>query len=479
MFTRRDFLRTAAITTAGIAAGELSMKAQAANSQSAESIKRVNGAGNKVNLACIGIGNRGEQVIGEWERTGLANIVALCDVDMGGPQTLKVMGKYPKARQFKDYREMFDKMGNEIEAVSVVLPDFSHFPAVMLSMAYGKHVFVEKPMARTFLEAELMMKAARKYKNLVTQVGNQGHSEANYYQFKAWKEAGIIKDVTAITAHMNSSRRWHSFDPKMNRPLDKQPIPSTLDWDLWHGTAPYHEFNEQYHQGNWRCWYDFGMGALGDWGAHILDTAHEFLKLDLPTVIDPLRIDGHTDYFFPMASTILFHFPKRKGMPACDVTWYDGVNNLPPLPKGYGVSELDPNIPAAGGNSLQASSLNPGKIIYSKDLTFKGGTHGSTLSIIPAEKAKEMASKLPEVPKMGSNHYSNFLLACTGAEKTRSPFETFGPLSQVFSLGVMAQRLNTRIEFDPETKTITNNAFANAMLTGIPPRSGWEQYYKI
>jgi len=140
---------------------------------------------------------------------------------------------------------------------------------------------------------------------------------------------------------------------------------------------------------------------------------------------------------------------------------------------------LDPNIPPTSVGKIQPAKLNPGKIIYSKELTFKGGSHGSTLSIIPAEKAKEMASKLPEVPKSPSNHYANFLKACKGEEKTRSPFEIAGPLSQIFSLGVMAQKLNTKLVFDRDTKNITNNKLANDLLVGLPPRKGWEQYYKV
>jgi len=123
--------------------------------------------------------------------------------------------------------------------------------------------------------------------------------------------------------------------------------------------------------------------------------------------------------------------------------------------------------------------LNPGKEIYGKDLTFKGGSHGTTLSIIPGEKAKEMESKLPEVPKSPSNHYANFLKACKGEEKARSPFEIAGPLSQVFNLGVLAQQLNTKIVFDREKKKITNNKLANQMLVGAPPRKGWEEFYKL
>jgi hypothetical protein len=166
-------------------------------------------------------------------------------------------------------------------------------------------------------------------------------------------------------------------------------------------------------------------------------------------------------------------------MPACEITWYDGVNNIPQVPEGFGTTELDPNIPPTSVGKVQPAKLNPGKEIYSKDLIFKGGSHGSTLSIIPAEKAKEMESKLPEVPQSPSNHYANFLKAVKGEEKTRSPFEIAGPLSQVFNLGVLAQRLNTKIVFDREKKKITNNKMANEMLVGAPPRKGWEQFYKL
>jgi hypothetical protein len=221
------------------------------------------------------------------------------------------------------------------------------------------------------------------------------------------------------------------------------------------------------------------MGALGDWGAHLLDTVHEFLELGLPYEVSLLYEKGHNDYFYPFSSTILFRFGARKNMPPVDVTWYDGLDNLPPLPEGYGGSVATANVPTTNQGNVTNRRLSPGKIIYSKDLIFKGGSHGSTLSIIPEEKAKEMASKLPEVPKSPSNHFENFLLACQGIEKTRSPFEICGVLCQVFCLGVIAQRLNTQLFFDPRTKLFTNNEFANSMLAGIPPRKGWEQFYKL
>lgn len=433
----------------------------------------------RVNLACVGLGNRAADIIKELYKTGLCNIVALCDVDLGAKHTQEILSMFPDAPKFKDFRVMFDKMGSQIDAVSIGTPDFSHFAITMLALDLGKHVYVEKPMARTFLEVELMTNKARKNPKLITQMGNQGHSEANYFQFKAWKDAGIIKDITRIDAHMNMPRRWHGWDVNMKGFPAAEITPDTLDWELWQMQTLGHNYNKDFVNGQWRCWYDFGMGALGDWGAHILDTAHEFLDLGLPTEVSAVKLDGHNSYFFPMSSTLKFHFPKRKKMPAVDINWYDGLDNLPPIPEGYGVSGLDPNIPAPSTGKLEPAKLNPGKIIYGKDLTFKGGSHASILQIIPETKAKELESRLPEVPKSPSNHYANFLKACKGEEKTRSAFEIAGPLSQVFCLGVIAQRLNTKLIFDPQKKEISNDKFANALLAGPPPARGWEQYYKM
>ena len=471
MATRRDFLKTASLFSAGLAFNGADLLAKSNYVHQSHF--------DKVKIAYVGIGNRGEQDIDEFAKTGMVEVVALCDVDMGNKQTEKVMNMYPQAKRFKDFREMFEKAGNDFEAVCIATPDHSHFPIAMLALSEGKHVYVEKPMSRTFLEAELMMQLASKNPHLVTQVGNQGHSEGNYFQFKAWQEAGIIKDVTAVVGHMNNVRRWHQWDSNIKSFPPADPMPKTMDGDTWLCAVPYHDYNEKFHQGNWRCWYDFGMGALGDWGAHILDTVHEFLNLGLPYQIKMVRAKGHNDYFYPYSSTILFRFAARGNMPPVDVTWYDGLDNLPPLPEGFGKSELAANIPATNQGEYRDSDLNPGKIIYTKDLIFKGGSHGSTLSIIPEKRAKEMEGLLPEVPKSPSNHYVNFLRAIRGEEKTRSPFEINGVLSQVFCLGVIAQRLNADLYFDTRLKQFTNNQFANAMLAGSLPRKGWEYFYNL
>jgi hypothetical protein len=429
----------------------------------------------RVNLACVGIGNRGAEIIDALNRTGLANIVALCDVDMGAKQTVGMIGKFPDAPRFQDFRKMFDKMSKEIDAVCIGTPDFSHFPIAMLAMSLGKHVYVEKPLALTFRQVDLMMAAETKYK-VAAQMGNQGHSDANFFQFKAWTEAGIIKNVTKITAFMNNPRRWHG--KTFNDYLPAQPIPETMDWDGWLATARQRAYNQGYINGEWRSWFEFGNGALGDWGAHIIDTAHEFLDLGLPTEVEP-TLEGHSPFIFPQASTLRFKFPSRGALPPVELTWFDGQNNLPPLPDNFGAAVVAGDIPPPSTGSIDTKKHPPGKVIYGEGLTFKGGSHGSTLQIIPESKARDLASKLPEVPRSPSNHFANFLRACKGEETCRSNFAVSGPLCQAMTLGIIAQQVNTRLLFDRTTRRFTNSKIANELLDGPPPRKGWEQFYKL
>jgi hypothetical protein len=229
---------------------------------------------------------------------------------------------------------MFDKMADQIDAVSICTPDHSHFVIAMHAMSLGKHVYVEKPMAHTFQQVDLLMAAEKKFK-VVTQMGNQGHSEGNYFQFKAWTEAGIIKNVRKIVAHMNGKRRWHKWNSEVPGFRDAEKVPGTLDWDTWLAHVQHHDYHTDYVVGEWRSWYEFGNGALGDWGAHILDTSHEFLKLGMPTEVGPVKLDRWNKFVFPMATTLQFKFPERgPNLPACDIFWYDGTKNFPELPKG-------------------------------------------------------------------------------------------------------------------------------------------------
>jgi predicted dehydrogenase len=272
--SRRNFLKTAGLGTAGAILGVQHLSARGLDGSSPAPAK-----GAKVRLAAIGIANRGAQIIDDFTRTGLCDIVALCDVDPESAESRKTIAKFPKAKLFKDFRKLFDEYADHFDAVCVAIPDFAHFPVAMLALHCGKHVYVEKPMARTFYECELLMDAARRHPELATQVGKKGHSEENYFQFKAWKEAGIIKDVYKIVAHHNDWRRWHPYDVNIKKFPEAEPLPEGMDWDTWLTTAQWHDYNGKYHPGNWRGWFDFGTGAIGDWAAHIIDTCHEFLEL--------------------------------------------------------------------------------------------------------------------------------------------------------------------------------------------------------
>lgn len=456
---RRDFLKKGALATAALTA--LSPR-----------LLRAARAPEKVRLACCGIGFRGKDVIKELHATGLAQVVALCDTDIGAPHTQEILQMFPDVPRFQDFRQMFDQVGKSFDAVSVATPDFSHFPIAMLAMSQGKHVYCEKPMGQTFRQIELMMQAEKKYK-VAAQMGNQGHSEANYFQFKTWTEEGVIRNVTKITAFMNSRRRWHGMT--VDGPLPAEAVPASLDWDSWLSTLEFRDYNKGYVNGDWRSWYHLGNGALGDWGAHIFDTAHEFLHLGLPTEVEP-TLEGWSPYIFPQASTLAFRFPARGSHPPVELTWYDGLTNLPPLPAGMGTAIVDPNIPPPSAGTIDTKVQPPGKVIYGDGRIFKGGSHGSTLQILGPE-AKDL--KLPEVPRSPSNHFKNFLLACKGEEKCRSPFAVAGPLCQAMALGIISQRYNAKLTFDPVAKRITNHAEADTMLAGLPPRADWEQYYRL
>jgi len=430
----------------------------------------------RVNLAVVGIGNQGNGDRSVMLASGHCRVVALCDVDLEGEHTHAARyqhgltakppkGKAPevephKARAFTDFRRMFDEMADEIDAVLIATPDHSHFAVAMLAMSLGKHVYVEKPLAHTFGQCERLMQMAEK-SGVATQMGNQGHSGANYFQFKAWTEAGIIRDVTRITAYMNNPRRWHGWGSSVTE-YPSDPLPDGIDWDQWIDVvAAEHPFSRRLHPQEWRSWFDHGSGAFGDWGPHILDTCHRFLRLGLPEAVRVLRRDGANPLVFPQASTIRFDFPERDGLPPCEVTWHDGTDNKPEIEAEY-----------------EAKVTAPGKVIYGKDLTFQGGSHSSPLYIVPRAKHLEMRASLPRFPQKNSNHYANFLLACKGEEETRSPFSVSGPLTQVFNLGVISQRLGIDLEFDREAGRITNSDAAQALLDPAP-RKGWEEFYRL
>lgn len=433
----------------------------------------------KINLAVIGIGNQGENDLNVLFGSGHCNVVALCDIDLLGEHTQATQQKFLDTPAFTDFRVMFDKMANQIDAVLIATPDHSHFAATMLAISLGKHVFVEKPLAHTFGQTERLIQMAAKNPDIVTQMGNQGHSGANYFQFKAWREAGIIKDITHITAHMNWGRRWHGWGNSATE-YPSELLPAGIDWDQWMDVvAPEHPYSTKLHPQEWRSWFAYGSGCFGDWGPHVLDTCHRFLELGLPTKVTALHRDGvnQSDLIYPDSSTIRFDFPERgPDLPACEVTWYDGVKNQPTLEQEFSepVTNQETGEVTHGPTKLKSA----GKVLYGKELTFKGGHHGQPLQIVPREKYKDMRNQLPKFSQKNSNHYANFLLACKGDEVARSPFSVSGELTQVFNLGVLSQRFGGELEFDINSKQITNHKVANALLDPTP-RKGWEEFYRL
>lgn len=455
--SRREFLKTAAVSAAAFAFPNLRLSAASPNG--------------KVNMAFVGIGHQGGHDFNMFAYyKDLVNVVALCDTQMGAAHTLNVLNAYPDVPRYQDFRKMFDAHAREIDAVCIATPDFSHFPVAMLAMSLGKAVYVEKPMGNCFREIALMMAAAKRHK-VVTQMGNQGHSDANYWQMKTLVANGCVKDVTRIDAFMcANNRRWFKWQGALTAMPGEEAAPAELDWDVWQCQRPFRPFNHNFLDGDWRCFYEYGTGSLGDWGAHVFDAAHEFLKLGLPATIETVKNDRRTPVVYPMASTIAYTFPARgAGFPECRLTWHDGAGNFPPLP--------------ANLTDRKWRRKDYGAELYTQDgRVFARASHGSPLQLVAGgdPHAPETQRVLRDFPRGRSGHYLNFIKAVKGEEKANSDFAVAGPLSQVLALGALAQRMGVpKLVFDRTKVRFVDNDVANAFLAGPPPRKGWEEFERL
>jgi hypothetical protein len=310
----------------------------------------------KLNFAAIGSGGQGASNISAAAPT--ENIVALCDVDDRRAAT--TFTRFEKATKYKDFRQMLDKEGKNIDAVIVAIPDHMHATAAMWCMEHGKHVYVQKPLVRTVWEARQLKEAANKYK-VATQMGNQGYSNEGTRQAAEIVWNGDLGNVTEV--HAWSDRpMW----PQGLTEIPKaDPIPSTLDWDLWLGMAEKREFTANgktdpdrnggffYQPFNWRGFYDFGCGALGDMACHILGAPNMALHLSNRKIVgvECVKKEGVSPFMFPKGSVIRYDFAAYGNMPALKVFWYDGLKETPKIP---GVPDGEwlgdpPSIPGAGG----------------------------------------------------------------------------------------------------------------------------------
>src|SRR3569833_986504 len=230
----------------------------------------------KLNIASIGVGGKGEVDINFISGSGKTNIAYLCDVD--DRRAAGMRAKFPSAIFYKDYRELLEKEQKHIDAISISTPDHQHAVIGMASMQLGKHVYIQKPLTHDIYEARMLTQAATRYK-VVTQKGNQGASGDGVRQLIDWYRGGIIGDVTEVYCFTNRPV-WPQC---IQWPAKKAPVPSELNWDLWLGTAPYKEYVDNLVPFNWRGWWDYGTGALGDMGCHIMDAPFRELDLQYPS----------------------------------------------------------------------------------------------------------------------------------------------------------------------------------------------------
>ncbi len=386
------------------------------------------------------------------------NVVALCDLDesAAAKEALKRRGtleKLPKAVQYKDYRVMLEKQ-KDIDAVLVATPDHWHALVAMASMQLGKHVYVQKPLTRTISEARALTEAARKYK-VVTQMGNQGHSEEGLRLMQEWLDAGAIGPVREVHCWTNRP----IWPQGMPRPTETQAVPDGLDWDMWLGPAPLRPFHKTYHPFGWRAWQDFGAGVMGDMGCHVLDASFAILKLGAPSsVISTLaynflppapgergfgkRVEYNDSY--PPSSLIHLSFPARGSMPPVKLHWYDG-GLLPERPDEL---EADRRLPESGTIFVG----DKGKMWCE--------TYSESPRLIPetAMQAFQRPPKtLPRVPDGRAGHEKNWLDAIRQKGQAVSNFDYAGPFTEAVLLGNVSLRYpGQRLLWDAPTMKVTN-----------------------
>jgi len=383
----------------------------------------------KLNIAGIGIGGKGEGDLAEFANSPKANIVALCDVD--DRQAIKSMKRFPNRKYYKDYREMLDKEGKTIDAVSVSTPDHTHAVAALAAMKMGKHVYVQKPLTHDIFEARILTEAAKKYK-VVTQMGNQGASGDGVRKMQEWYKAGLIGDATDIYCWTNRPVWPQGF----GKPTTKDEVPKELDWKLWLGPNEWEEYHKEFVPFNWRGYTSFGTGALGDMGCHIIDPAFKTVGLGYASEVECSIVNiyeklWNTSYHpdsFPAASALKFKFPMAAGKPDVLLRWMDG-GLLPERP-----DELSPEEAMGddGGGAIIVGTK--GKMMCS--------TYGNDPKLLPLKRTGEVT--IPEtIKRVPEGHYVQWVEACIagyGKKELSSSFDYAGPLTETILMGNLALR---------------------------------------
>lgn len=398
-----------------------------------------------VNIAGIGVGGVGSGKVGA---VNSQNIVALCDID--DDYAASTFNDYPDAARYKDYRRMLDEEGDQIDGVIIATPDHTHAVIALEAMRRGKHVYVEKPLTWSIEEARLLGDAARQT-GVVAQMGNQGHSMDDARKVNEYIEDGAIGEVREV--HVWTNRPL--WPQGMDAPEVLRRKPDTLDWDLFLGPAREVPYDPAYHPWNWRGWVDWGTGALGDMGAHLID--HPIWALDLPA---PATIETRSTAFnqvsWPQATTTYFEFSEQE----LSMIWYDG-GLRPARPEELGDDDdLNP-----GGGVLYVGS--EGKLMHD--------TYGSNPRLLPEELHNDYGDPPETYPRIQDEaHEMNWVRAIRGEEELSQDFDHAVHMTEMMLLGIVSLRAgNRRIEWDAESMEVTNITEANEFLAR-EPRSGWE-----
>lgn len=460
--SRRTFLKTSALTAAAFSLPRFSL-GQAGTP-----------ANSRINVACVGIGNRGWYAVSELMKDPRVNLVAVCDVDQAlVASTHKKAAELKKNSQltcpdlttvpvFSDYREMFAKVSDKIDAVTVSTPDHHHFPAAMMAVQRGKHVYVEKPLTHTVGEARALREMARK-KGIVSQMGNQGRATEGIRLMKEWFNAGVLGEVRDVVA-WSPTFNDHYFARPASLPLPAQTPPPTLNWDLWLGPADVRPYHESIAPVRWRGWWNFGNGMLGDWACHTLDAPFWALELGSPSSVEA-EVSSVNPEIVPEWAEITYKFPARGKLPPVTLKWLEGARKKPAAPKGWEDDPKKPGLPERGMLMLGSAQT----------LIAPGGRPDSP-RLIPAAVMEEFKKNRPPatLPRVVGGPMKEWLdaIARTGP-MPGSNFEYSVPLSEMVLLGVLAMRTGKKIVWDGKAGRVTNDKALND-LVAIKARAGWK-----
>lgn len=384
----------------------------------------------KLNIAGIGAGGKGTSDLTEFAKSARVNIVALCDVD--DKQAATSRKNFPGAAYYKDFRVMLEKEGKSIDACSISTPDHTHAVATLAAMQLGKHVYTQKPLTHNIYEARILAEAAKKYK-VVTQMGNQGGSGDGVRKAKEMVDAGMIGKVTEAHAWTNRPV-WPQGIPT---PTGKHEVPKELDWDLWLGPASFIEYNPAYLPFNWRGWWAFGTGALGDMACHIMDPVFRILPILYPdsaecsvaTVWKEMWNDTQNPDACPPASIIHLNYPRTDGKGNIKVSWYDG-GLLPQRP-----AELLPEEKFGNWDGGVLLIGSKGKLLID--------CYGANPRLLPTKLMTEKTMPKATIKRVPEGHYLQWVNACIagyGKAETSSPFEFAGPFTESILMGNLAIR---------------------------------------